>query len=601
MSEFNELREQHNNYNFRAPIDLKVTDTKIDRGLFIGSCFAESLKHNIEAVSGIPQDYVMYHGDKSLDGSLIRPISDYDYQVISLALRYILPEDALLRLDFNDEEACAAFFDGACERMLQWLEPGLAYGAENGMLTFATTFIVPQQNPMGRCLRKKTYSNICYMVQRLNEVLEDVVLSNPNCYLIDFDSIANSLGKKYISDETVWLYNHGTVLNDWDFDKDSERLEPQPSVTEHFETRVSDFFQAVWRELEASIRTVRQQDSIKMILVDLDDTMWRGIIGENRLHAVPVEGWPVAFAEALHYLKKRGIILGILSKNNEARIVEKWGELYSVLKLEDFAVRRINWEPKASNFEQVLQDVNLLPKNILFIDDNPVERNAIKSAFPDVRVLGANPYYFKQILMGAPETQVAVLTNESARRTEMIQSQIEREGTRKRLSRDEFLSSLNLQMKVININAIDHPQFARAFELVNKTNQFNTTGKRWTTDEISHLLSEGGAIVAFEAEDKFTRYGLISVAFIRANEIIQTVMSCRVIGMDVEKAVLARTEQSLVPVDGQFLANYLETPSNTLCRELYHVNGYSLENDKWVKDHQSLLAVPAHIEIIGED
>ena len=599
-SDFIALKEEHNGAKFRAPSDLEVTPTIIKRGLCIGSCFAQTMQLEAQRISGIEHDYVMYHSNGDLDNSLSRPITDYDYQLISLALRFVVPEDAFMRLDFNDEAACENFFYEAKERLLQWLEGALLYSAQNNILTFVSNFLVPSQNPMGRLLRKKTYSNICYVIKQLNEVIEEEVSKYKNCYVLDFDGIAATFGKKYVQDEIVWLFNHGTILNDWDWDKDQERLEPQPPVSQHFDMMVDKFFQTVWREIEASIRTVRQQDSIKMVLVDLDDTMWRGIIGEDKLNAVPVEGWPMGFAEALMYLKKRGIILGIMSKNDDERIINSWPDIYNnIIRLDDFATRRINWTPKSQNLEEILQEVNLLPKNVLFIDDNPVERNSIKQMYPDMRVLGANPYYFKQILMGAPETQVAVLTNESARRTEMIQSQIQREGSRKRMSREEFLASLNLKVNAFEVKGVDDSKFARSFELLNKTNQFNTTGKRWTIEEITALLKDGGKLFAFETEDKYTKYGLISLALVKGSEILQTVMSCRVIGMEVEKAVLAVLEQEMISTGlSPLKANFVATPANGLCKDLYRSNGYDLQEDTWLKSPENAIKFPVHIELI---
>src|SRR6266853_747201 len=104
---------------------------------------------------------------------------------------------------------------------------------------------------------------------------------------------------------------------------------------------------------------------------------------------------------------------------------------------------------------------------------------AIKAAFPDMRVLGPNPYLWRRILLWSPETQVATVTAESAARTEMVQKQVEREGQRKRLSREDFLGSLEVGASLSEIASTNDARFARALELINKTNQFNTTGKRW--------------------------------------------------------------------------------------------------------------------------
>ena len=177
------------------------------------------------------------------------------------------------------------------------------------------------------------------------------------------------------------------------------------------------------------LRTIRQTDMVKLVLVDLDDTLWRGVAAEAaEVSSTASEGWPLGFAEALMFLKSRGVLLGIVSKNDEDRVREIWRRIYGTrIRLEDFAAVKINWRPKAENIEEILAEVNLLPNSVVFIDDNPVERAAVKAAFPEIRVLGPNPYLWRRILLWSPETQVATITSESAARTEMVQKQVQRE------------------------------------------------------------------------------------------------------------------------------------------------------------------------------
>src|SRR5438045_5788726 len=171
-------------------------------------------------------------------------------------------------------------------------------------------------------------------------------------------------------------------------------------------------------------------------------------------------GWPLGLAEGLLFLKKRGILLGIVSKNDEDRARAIWQRIYgNLIPLEVFAVRKINWQPKADNIEAILREMNLLPKSVLFIDDNPVERAAVKAAFPDIRVLGPNPYLWRRILLWAPEMQVAGITAESAARTEMVQKQVEREEQRKRLTREEFLASLGVRASLHQLTSTSNARF----------------------------------------------------------------------------------------------------------------------------------------------
>jgi hypothetical protein len=129
------------------------------------------------------------------------------------------------------------------------------------------------------------------------------------------------------------------------------------------------------------------------------------------------------------------------------------------------------------------------------------------------------------------------IIDESTHRNDMIRAQIKREKVRTTLTRDEFLADLKIRVTVQQVGASD-PRFARGLELLNKTNQFNTTGKRWTEDEARSYLSNGGVWWAFEVQDRFTRYGLVGLLAERDGVIEQFVMSCRVFGLDVELAVL---------------------------------------------------------------
>jgi len=224
----------------------------------------------------------------------------------------------------------------------------------------------------------------------------------------------------------------------------------------------------------------------------------------------------------------------------------------------------------------------------------------VTAAFPAIRAFGPNPYVWRRILLWSAETQVATITAESAQRTEMVRAQVERETQRKRLSREDFLASLSLQAVLFAIDDLDHPRFPRVFELLNKTNQFNTTGRRWARPECAALFAAGGKFFAFEVEDKFTSYGLVGVIAVRAETIDQFVMSCRVAGMDVEIAALCEIIR-LAQGDGESIeARMVETPLNLLCRDLYKRCGFNeIEPGRWLRNGAHVLALPtpAHIRM----
>src|ERR1035441_6900192 len=168
----------------------------------------------------------------------------------------------------------------------------------------------------------------------------------------------------------------------------------------------------------------------ELLVVDLDDTLWRGVAAEGTLGIL--EGWPMGFMEALLFLKKRGILLAIISKNDERFILAYWKNIVQgQIALTDFAVYKINFRSKIENLAEILREVNLRPQNAVMVDDNPVERAAIQAGLPGVRVLGSQLYYLKRILLWSPETQQPAITRESGQKTKMVHAQLQRESVRK--------------------------------------------------------------------------------------------------------------------------------------------------------------------------
>ncbi len=274
-----------------------------------------------------------------------------------------------------------------------------------------------------------------------------------------------------------------------------------------------------------------------------------------------------------------------------------WPQVFhGLLRPEDFAVRKINFLPKAENFAEILRETNILARSALFIDDNPAERAAIASAFPEIRLLGADPYLLKRILLWAPELQVPVITAESARRTEMVQRQVARETERVHMPRVNFLASLELNVSLRQLAGETDPAFARAFELLNKTNQFNTTGRRWRREEATAAFARGAVWYAFEAADRFTNYGLVGLVVTEGPEITQFVMSCRVAGLDVELAALGAVARAMSERhQAELRAHFLPTKENFLASTLFPSAGFSGRDDIWTANLASLPPPPSHI------
>jgi FkbH-like protein len=593
----NNQKELRDALFFRSPLDFVVTATQIRRILIVGSCLSEAWADRIRFAQPACQ-HDLYLFGRDLPDSPVRPISEYDFQIVQIPLRTILPDTAFARLGQTDTVGHERLFAHAVNGMRQLLDRAMRWNRAHGILTFVFPFIVPQQNAVGRLMLRYDLRNPVYFIEKLNEALAQEMQTYSNTFFFDLNEIMATYGKRYIQEDMIVALNHGGVLGNFDFGYDGIRLEPAAKATDLYEQRASSIILAGWHELISMYRTVRQVDSVKMVVIDLDDTLWRGVIAELSVDELPTsEGWPKGFWEALALLKRRGVLLAIISKNEESRVLEVWPHILGRdLALDDFAMHRINWRPKADNMADILAHVNLLPRNVVYIDDNPTQRAEIKAAFPDIRVLGGTPATWRHILLWSAETQLPDITAESAARTGMVRAQVAREEQRQSLSQEEFLASLNVKMNLFEVDSVSHARFSRLLELINKTNQFNTTGRRWTREECIAAFAMGTRFYAFEVTDSYTEYGLVGVLVVDDIEIRQFVMSCRIMGLEAEVAAVAQIIDRFLRNDvATIFATMVDTERNLPCRDLYRRCGFEAKDGVWQRATAPGLSLPAHI------
>jgi FkbH-like protein len=569
---------------YRNPLNLRIKGLKLKRVLILGSCWFEGFSGFIKQMNPDCEcDFVLYNNCSMLPAQPPHPADEYDFMLVQIPLRSVLPAGAYYSLSYDDIAGHENMFAESKERLLQLLDGTLRWNRELSIPTFVTNFMLPQQNPLGKLLPRRDLRNFVYFMQQLNEVIDDELADNSNCFVFDVDQISANFGRKFLQDDALWSISVGGVLGNADHEHDQRRLQPPAPVGDYYQLMTGDFLYAWWSELESMYRTFRQSDSVKLVVVDLDDTLWRGVVVEDgKINQYTYEGWPMGLVEALVFLKKRGVVLAIASKNDEAKVEAIWPSIMgNRLALSDFAVRKINWRPKGENIGEIIEAVNVLPRSVVFIDDNPAERAAVQAEFPDIRVLGSELYYLRRVLLWSPETQVAAISSESSRRTTMVQAQVQREGARKRMSREEFLGSLNLVVSLFSISGVEDEHFARALELTNKSNQFNSTGKRWTVADMAKFMSTRGRLYAFNVQDKFTHYGLVGAVIVSNTGVFeQFVMSCRVIGLEVETAVISAIGRELHRNGiGEIHASIVATKENQPVRDLYSRAGFNQDGD----------------------
>jgi len=342
--------------------------------------------------------------------------------------------------------------------------------------------------------------------------------------------------------------------------------------------------------------------SSKVLVVDLDNTMWGGVVGEDGFDGIDLDPDRVggagflAMQRTMLDLRARGILLAVCSKNNEAdalKVLEEHPEMK--LRPEHFSAMRINWEHKAENLRSIAAELNVGLDSLAFIDDNPAECDQIRRLLPEVTVIELDraPRPSWNPLVGHPRFERIGLTTEDRERANMYEQQRARtEAYEQATSLDDYLHSLNTEVSIEAAAPSDVPRIA---QLTQKTNQFNLTTRRYSEAQIDGFrTSDSTDVVLVRASDRFGSHGVIGTAIVEreasAARIDTLLLSCRVIGRGVETALLSwivdrARGAGMDRVDGEFIA----TAKNQPAAEFYESNGFTLagadgEHTYWTLD-----------------
>lgn len=327
----------------------------------------------------------------------------------------------------------------------------------------------------------------------------------------------------------------------------------------------------------------------KALVLDLDNTLWGGVIGDDGVAGIQIgegSGTGEAFKRFQTYLKQlkdRGILLTVCSKNEDKNAREPFLRREEmVLKLEDFSCFIANWETKPENIKKIAKTLNIGLESLVFVDDNPAERTLVRQALPQVTVLELpeDPALYVRTLNEASFFETLSVTAEDSARTAQYQQEAQR---REALSEvedySEYLKSLKMKAEV---RPFDELHLPRISQLINKTNQFNLTTKRYTEADVEAFTDDENTITRYiKLSDQFGDHGLISVLIAqvrgKALEIDTWLMSCRVFQREVESLMLKEVIQAakakgLTSVTG----SYIPTAKNDVVKNLYKDFGFNL-------------------------
>jgi FkbH-like protein len=328
--------------------------------------------------------------------------------------------------------------------------------------------------------------------------------------------------------------------------------------------------------------------SSKCLVLDLDNTLWGGVIGDDGLEGIVLgQGSPageayVAFQRYAKQLSERGVILAVCSKNDEANALEpfeKHPEM--VLRRKDIACYVANWTDKATNIRAIAERLNIGLDSLVFADDNPAERRLVRSELPMVAVpeLPEDPAEYARTIADAGYFEAVDLTEEDRERTELYRANAAREAARSSATDiGAFLDGLQMELFA---NGFDMPGLKRIVQLINKTNQFNLTTTRYTEADVLRMMAdENTATLQLRLTDVHGDNGVIGlcVGFRRGEDLaINTwLMSCRVLGRGVEEATLnLLVERALEMGCTRLLGSYKPSAKNGMVREHYPKLGFA--------------------------
>lgn len=391
----------------------------------------------------------------------------------------------------------------------------------------------------------------------LNEGFYSYASTHDNFFIHDINYLSASLGLEKWADPFYWnMYKYALAV---------------PLIPE-FSFSLSKIFASLLGKNK------------KVLALDLDNTLWGGVVGDDGVEGIAVgQEVPLgqAYCEFQSYIKAQkqlGVLLTVCSKNDKENAIAGLNHPDGVLRPDDFTIIKANWEPKSMNIEQTAKELNLLPESIVFVDDNPAEREIVKGTLPvEAPPMDGIEKYIRTLDKGG-YFEVTNFSEDDLKRGEMYKQNAERVKMQSSFADyGEYLDSLEMKAEIDDFSPIN---LVRITQLTNKSNQFNVTTKRFTPAEMERTYNSSDYIrLCGRLEDKFGDNGIVSVVIgkkhDRSLDIELWLMSCRVLKRDMEYAMLDELvrkakSQGITEITG----NYYPTAKNGMVRELFAEFGF---------------------------
>ncbi len=430
-------------------------------------------------------------------------------------------------------------------------------------------FNIPYHSPLGILENKQQFS-FQDSIKQFNENLQKMGITDPNLFVFDYDGFCSKIGGRNSLDYKMYY------LADM-------------RLPANYLVDLCDEYLGYIKPLVSVIK--------KCIVLDLDNTLWGGILGEGGPAVIQLGPTPVGrsyweFQKYLLSFQQRGILLAINSRNNLEEVLKVLKtHPHMILREKHFSAIQANWKNKAENMKLIAKQLNIGLDSFVYFDDDPYQRDLIRRKLKDVTVveLPEDKSLYLDTLTKLNDFNTLQITDEDKHRSKMYSWERKRQELEESVSDiDEFVKSLKV---IVDIKPADEYSIPRISQLSQKTNQFNMTTRRYLENEIKTFSSRGNYIVlSARVTDKFGDYGLTGVVIIQKKDIEWTIdsflLSCRVLGRKVEESILtylikAAKKNNIPKLIGQFI----KTEKNTPAENFYKNNNFKFIKKSGVVEH----------------
>ncbi len=439
--------------------------------------------------------------------------------VLALSLETISPKVVHSFCSISKQEL-DEIYQQVLSHVEEWLE--LASKKLNSIF-IVSNFVIPAYLQKGIADTKSDSSEKSFYF-KLNNALQEKFKESSNVFVLDLDFLASEFGRRNVFSSKMYY------------------LAKMPWS--------DSFYSYIASELSNYIRATKGVNK-KCLVVDLDNTLWGGVLGEDGINGVKV-GVNDAVSEAYyafqHVIKSyemRGVVLAICSKNNVGDVEELFEKRASdlPLNLDDFSVKKINWENKHINIEAIAKSLNISLDSIVFIDDNPVEVNMVKELLPEVEtiLMQGDPSEFPALLRETNYFERLIVLNDDLKKTHQYKQNSMRQSLKEKANDlESYLKSLETE---VTFREAQESDINRLHQLFTKTNQFNLTTKRYSISDVEEfIISNAYLFYAVDAKDKFGEMGTIGLVLVNmvdsTVDIDSLILSCRAMGRKIEYALM---------------------------------------------------------------